>query len=91
MKFVQALDDKVVVEIIKEEKKTESGLIIPSNVDKDPQGYGLILSVGEDISTLNIGDIVIFHKNAGMAIIVENKIMKVLTYKEIYGKIVEIV
>jgi len=91
MKFIQALDEKVVVELIMEEKVTESGIIIPANIDKDPQSYGSVLSVGENVNTLKRGDIIIFHKNAGMAIIIDKKIMKVLTYKEIYGKVEEIV
>lgn len=85
MKVVQAVNDKIVVEVIMEEKTTGGGIIIPANVDKDTHGYGLVVSIGELVNEITPGDVIIFHKNCGMAIIVDGKIMKVLTYKEIYG------
>jgi len=89
MKVVQAVNDKVVVEVIMEEKTTSGGIIIPANIDKDTHGYGLVVSVGNLVEEIKAGDIIIFHKNVGMAIIIDKKIMKVLTDKEVYGIIKE--
>ncbi len=89
MEILQAVTDKVIVEEIKPKSQTTaSGLIVPS--DNVPQGYGKVLTIGSDIieslkNELKIGDVVIFGKFAGQAIIVENKILKVLMDKEIYG------
>lgn len=85
MKVIQAINDKVVVEVIMQEKVTSGGIILPVNVDKDPQSYGEVLSVGEEVENIKVGDIVIFHRNGGMAIMIDRKIMKVLVNKEIYG------
>lgn len=85
MKVVQAINDKIVVEVIMQEKVTTGGIIIPVNVDKDPQSYGEVLSVGEEVENIKIGDILVFHRNGGMAIMIDKKIMKVLTNKEVYG------
>jgi len=90
MKIVKALGDKVVVEVIMQEKVTSGGIILPVNVDKDPQGYGEVLSIGEEVKNVKVGDIVIFHKNGGMAIMIDRKIMKVLVNKEIYGVLEEV-
>jgi len=90
MKVIQAVNDKIVVEVIMQEKVTSGGIILPVNVDKDPQGYGEVLSIGEEVENIKVGDIIIFHKSGGMAIIIDKKIMKVLTNKEIYGIVKEI-
>ena len=90
MKVVQAVNDKIVVELIMEEKVTPGGIYIPVNVDKDPQSYGVVLSVGEEVENIEVGDVVVFHKNGGMAIIVDKKILKVLTNKEVYGILKEV-
>ena len=85
MKFVKAVKDKVVVEILKQEEKTEGGNIVPATAEKDPQGYGRVLSVGEEITTIKEGDIILFAKFGGQAMLIENRIMKVLGYPEVYG------
>ncbi len=87
MKKVQAVGDKVVVDILDAiEKKTDSGLIIPDTVaDTSPNKYGKVISVGEDIKTINPDDIVVYHQRAGQDFIVDKKIYKVLMYGEIYG------
>lgn len=89
-KVVKAVNDKIVVELVMEEKVTPGGIYIPVNADRDPQSYGIVLSVGEEVKNIKEGDIVVFHKNGGMAIIVDKKILKVLTNKEVYGILSEI-
>lgn len=85
MKTVQAVNDKIVVEVLKEDEKTEGGIIIPSTAEKDPQGYGRVISIGEDISTIQEGDILLFAKFGGQDMMIERRILKVLCYGEIYG------
>jgi|GEM_PF-1402651 len=85
MKFVKAVKDKIVVEKIMQDTVTEGGIIIPVSVDKDPQSFGKVISVGEEITTIQPGDIVVFHKNFGMDIMIDRRIMRVLVYNEIFG------
>jgi len=91
-KTIQAVKDKIVAIIIREEK-TKGTIIIPETVNKDPQGYGEVISVGEEIEEIGRikkGDIVLFHKHGGQDIILDGKIIKVLSYNELYGILKEI-
>ncbi len=66
--------------------KTETGLIIPDSA-QDPQGYGKVLSVGEMLAETKIeeGSILVFHQRAGMDLILNKTVQKVLKYEEVYG------
>jgi len=84
--YVQAVEDKVVVELMTlKDNVTAGGIIIPDTVEKDPQKYGKVVSVGEKVSGINVGDILLFAKFGGQDIIIENKIFRVLGLPEIYG------
>jgi len=86
MKILQGVKNKVIVKIIKEiEKTTESGLIIPETVNKAPQLFGEVISIGEEVKEINISDIICFHRNGGHDILFDNNIYKVLMDTEIYG------
>jgi hypothetical protein len=59
--------------------------VIPTNVP-DPQAYGKVLSVGENVpDTISKGDIIVCHLNAGMDMIMEKNLMRTLKYGEVYG------
>lgn len=64
---------------------TKGGIIIPEAAVAEPQGYGKVLSCGEDIKSIKEGQIIVFHPMAGMDTVFETKIFKVLKYEEIYG------
>jgi len=88
-KYLQGIKDKVIVEILNDEKVTEGGIIVPETVDRSPQKYGKIISMGEDVTGLNIGDTIVFAKFGGQDILFEGKLLKVLMINEIYGVIKE--
>lgn len=90
MQSIQAVADKIVVRILKEET-TEGGLILPDNVKQVPQGYGEVVSVGEDVKKVEVGDIIAFHERGGQDILMNREVWKVLGYGEIYGILVEVV
>jgi len=85
MKTVQAVNDKIIVEVLKQEESTKGGIIVPENVIVEPQIYGRVLSVGEEITTINEGDILLFHRNGGQDIVLDRRVIKVLSYGELYG------
>jgi len=93
MRTLEAVKDKIIVELdIPLESKTESGLFIPETAVNEPQKYGKVVSIGEEVSyrdKLNIGDIISFHGRAGQDIILNRKIFKVLLEGEVYGIIKE--
>ena len=63
--MIKAVGDKIVVEELKR-TKTEGGIILPDS-SSDPQGYGKVLSFGEDVENLNVGDVIVFHNRGGQA------------------------
>jgi len=85
MKTVKAVKDKIVAEVLRSADKTEGGIIIPETAEKDPQGYGRVISVGEEVGTIKEGDIILFAKFAGQDILIDRQVMKVLLYNEVYG------
>jgi len=54
---------------------------------QDPQGYGKVLSLGEEVANkrMNVGDILVFHTRAGMDMIHGKVVLKCLKYEEVYG------
>lgn len=82
--MIKAVTDKIVVHELKIEK-SKGGLIIPESVQQ-PQAYGKVISIGEQVKApIKEGDILIFHTNGGMAMVVEGKILRCLMENELYG------
>ena len=82
--MIKAVSDKIVVESLRA-SKTKGGLIIPDS-GSDPMGYGRVLSIGEDAKgKFKVGDILVFHRMAGMDAVLDGRILRVLKYEELYG------
>ena len=67
--------------------RTAGGLLLPDSA-QDPQGYGRVLSAGELVTEgtdIKPGDYLVFHPRAGMDMLMNKKILKVLKYEELYG------
>lgn len=90
MKTIQAVNDKVVVRVIREDKVTKGGIILPDTVSKDPQAYGEVVSVGSDVKTIKVGEVLLFAKFGGQDMMLDGVIYKVLIDNEIYGILREI-
>lgn len=82
--MVKALGDKIVVQLMKK-NVTKGGIVVPENAMTEPQAYGKVLSVGENINTVKEGDTLTFHYAAGMDMVFDMLIYKVLKYEEVYG------
>ena len=83
--MIQAISDKIVVESMRV-GKTEAGIIIPDS-GSDSVGYGKIISIGDDIpkTIVTVGNILVFHPRAGMDNLINETLLKVLKYEEVYG------
>lgn len=81
--MIDAIKDKVVGTMLKREK-TASGLILPDS-SQDPQAFVKVTSVGEDVTGVKVGDIVVSHIRGGMDVVLDKTIIKVLKNDEIYG------
>lgn len=66
---VKPLGNRVLVEPLKEEETTASGIVLPSGGDKEKKAQGKIVAVGsgEEVAKLGlkVGDIVVFGKYSG--------------------------
>ena len=81
--MIDAIKDKVVVKLLTREK-TKSGLIIPDAVT-EPQAFCKIISVGDEVKYVKKNDIVVCHMRAGMDVLIDKDLIKVLKEDEIYG------
>lgn len=81
--MIDAKKDKIVTEVLIK-GKTSGGLILPE-VASEPQGYGRIISCGEDVTSFAEGDVIVHHPNGGMLVVLENKMLRVLKEEEVYG------
>ena len=86
MKSIKAINNIIVVEeVVKEEETTDGGILIPSTVKMEPQKYGKVLSVGEQVTNVKVGDIIVFHQAGGQALYMNGVIQRVLKNDEVYG------
>jgi co-chaperonin GroES (HSP10) len=83
---IQAINDIVIAEeVIKTEETLNSGIILPQTIKMEPQKYGIVTSVGEQVTNVKVGDTIIFHQAGGQAIMINGKISRVLKNPEVYG------
>jgi co-chaperonin GroES (HSP10) len=81
---VIAVDDKIVVkQLIK--NVTKGGLFLPDSVKTEPQNYGRVISVGDQVKNIKEGDVIMYHPKGGMALVLESYIMAVVKYSEVYA------
>ena len=85
--MINAKKDKVITEVLMK-GKTSSGLILPE-IASEPQGYGRVISVGEEVTGFSEGDIIVHHSNGGMVVVLESKMLRVLKEEEVYGILID--
>ena len=92
---LQPLGDRVIVELVDEEEKTASGIVLPDTAKEKPQ-RGKVLAVGpgdkdEDGDYIPVdvavGDIVIFSKYGGTEIKVGAEEYLILRESDILAKV----
>ena len=74
---IKPLANRVLIEPISVEEKTESGIIIPETVDKEKPEQGKVIEVGpgkkDEPMTVKKGDVVLFTKYGPSEIKINNK------------------
>ena len=79
---IKPLSDHILIEPIKEEEKTKSGILLPDTVEKEKQEQGKIIAVGPGRKTIDgkivpmnvgSGQMVLFTKYGPSEIKVDNK------------------
>jgi len=90
MKTVEAICDKIVVKVVFQQEVRKSGIVIPETIKSEPQNRGLVVSIGQDVKYIKVGDTVFYHPRGGQDFIVDDVIYKVLGEAEIYGILKEV-
>jgi co-chaperonin GroES (HSP10) len=87
MRSIQAIGTKVYAIVIQTPQEvTPSGIILPDNVLEEPQRCCKVVSVGEAVTTIKEGDIIVIHPRGGMAVMFNREqACVILNYDEIYG------
>jgi len=81
---MQAINDYVIVDKIKEEPKKISGLILTDDTDTDNRyKKANIISVGDLVEVVKEGDIVFYDKHAGHDIGYNDKLYRVIRARDI--------
>lgn len=92
---IKPLEDRVLVQQVEAEKKTESGLVIPDNAKEKPQ-EGTVLAVGPgrvDDSGKRVpldvaeGDVVIYSKYGGTEVKYDGQEYLLLNARDILAKV----
>ena len=78
------LGDRLLVERVEETNTTASGIIIPDNAKEKPS-RAKVLAIGNDVEDINMDDIVVFGKYAGVELSLDSKEYLVLEVSDILG------
>ncbi|MFA5080209.1 MAG: co-chaperone GroES [Candidatus Paceibacterota bacterium] len=79
---LKPLSDNIIVESLKEEEKTKSGILLPQNSERNKPNHGIVIEVGPGKMTsagkiipmeLKKGDKIIFGKFGHHEVKIENK------------------
>lgn len=83
---IKALHDKVICKVVKHDNVTASGIILPDGegASTAKQDY-VVTSVGDQVTTIEVGDSIACHERGGMDYMHSGTIYKILKYEEIYG------
>lgn len=94
---IQPFGDRVVIKLLPMEETTEGGLLLaPVSISKTNRGE--VVAVGEGITlqdgtikplSIKVGDVVIFSSSCGIEYKATSETFKILSYKEIFGKVVK--
>ena len=81
---MKAINDYVVVETIKEEKKTSGGLLLTDDTDSDNRyKKAKVVSVGNLAEIIKEGTIVMYDMHAGHDIAYEDSLYRVIKLRDI--------
>ncbi len=92
MKTLSALGDTVIVEAPdQKEKKTAGGLVLPQSNDKESRNQGVVVSVGDTVKGISVGDTVIISRTGiGEVFVFNDKYCIAMPKAEVYAVIKEV-
>ena len=86
--MLEPLLDRIIVEPVKKEDRTESGIILPDTAqDSGAPQQASVVEVGKDCATIKKGDTVLFAKFTGIEVQYEGRTLMVIPEKEILARV----
>ena len=91
--MLKPLGDRIVIKVIEDTEQTSGGIFIPDSAKEKPQ-KGEVVAVGEgkfndkgerEPMDVKVGDTVLYAKYAGTDVKLDNKLLKVLSVKDVLG------
>ncbi len=87
---IKPLGDNVLVQVRKQEKTTESGIVLPDTASDEKPQIGEVIACGDDEKIkVTAGDKIIFAKYGGTEVKVSDEEYLILKAEDILGKIEE--
>lgn len=81
--MIKPLGNRVLIELVEQEEKTASGIVLPDSAQEKPQ-EGKVVAVGEEASKeIKENDRVIYSKFAGTEVKYDNKEYLILSEDDI--------
>jgi|TARA_R100000482_G_scaffold114354_1_gene57173 co-chaperonin GroES (HSP10) len=81
---MRAINNFVIIDKLKEERKTESGLLLTETTDTDNRYLrAKVISCGNLVEGLSEGDIIRYDKHAGFGIDHKDKMYYVITIRDV--------
>lgn len=85
--MIKPLGERVLIELVEQEEKTASGIVLPDSAKEKPQ-EGKVVAVGKDAEDeLKVDDRVIYSKFAGTEVKYEGKEYLILSKMDILAVI----
>jgi chaperonin GroES len=82
------LDDYLVIEPVEAEGWTRSGLIVPAGADAGCRS-GIVTAVGPDAQGIELGDKVLFPKDAGFDVRIGSGTVKVIKREDLIARVLD--
>jgi chaperonin GroES len=80
---IKPIGNRILVELLKIEEKTFSGIILPSSGDPSSSNTGIVVAIGDIKEEVHLGDKVFFSPHSGIKIPDSNKNFLILEIKEV--------
>ena len=84
---IKPIGNRVLVEPLKVEEKTFSGIILPSSGETKSSNMGVVVALGNINDEINLGDKVFFSPHSGIEIPDSDKTFLILEVEEILAVI----
>lgn len=63
--IIKPLGERILIQEVKQEEVTKSGIVLPGTASKEKPIIGEVLAVGNEVSQVKVGEKVIYEKYTG--------------------------